>query len=165
MSNSKTITQPLNSPIELGVRALILLIECFPQKLSLQQLVALDYILVHSDDFSGGPKSIHPKLPRRSGEFLIKRKIIRNGCILFIKKGLINQVFTSDGIKYEASESSVNFLDSLTTEYISELRDRSHWVISYLGDQSENSLNKEILSKMDEWGSEFTMESVLWEGF
>ena len=41
---------PLNSPVETGVRVLMLLTSVFPEHLSLNQLVLLDHGLLHSAD-------------------------------------------------------------------------------------------------------------------
>lgn len=46
-------TQTFNSPIETGVRALILLAESYPDQLDLQRLLEFDYILVHTHDVDG----------------------------------------------------------------------------------------------------------------
>ena len=58
--------QTFNSPIETGVRALILLAESYPDQLDLQRILEFDYIMVHTGDVDG-PPSIHPALPLRSG--------------------------------------------------------------------------------------------------
>jgi len=68
-------TQTFNSPIATGVRALILLAESYPDQLDLQRLLEFDYILVHTKDVDG-PPSIHPALPLRSGELLVRRQLI-----------------------------------------------------------------------------------------
>lgn len=48
------MTLPLNSPLEMGVRALMLLDEALPSPLDLRRLVLLDHGLLHSADL-GGP--------------------------------------------------------------------------------------------------------------
>ena len=60
---------PLNSPLEVGIRVLMLLAEAFPAGLDLNDLVLLDHGLLHSADL-GGPESLHPPLPIRAGEFV-----------------------------------------------------------------------------------------------
>ena len=62
-----------NSPLECGLRAVVLLVECSPQELDIQRLVNYDYLLVHSGDING-PPSLHPDSPLRSGELLVKRR-------------------------------------------------------------------------------------------
>ena len=92
-------TQTFNSPIETGVRALILLAESYPDQLDLQRLLEFDYILVHTHDVDG-PPSIHPALPLRSGELLVRRQLIERGLILMISRGLISRHATPKGFMY-----------------------------------------------------------------
>ena len=70
-----TDIHPFNSAIECGLRSLIILEHAFPLEYDLQRLVFYDYLLVHSQD-AGGPNSIHPATPHRSGEVLVKRKML-----------------------------------------------------------------------------------------
>ncbi|MGB6750174.1 MAG: ABC-three component system middle component 2 [Xanthobacteraceae bacterium] len=58
---------PFNTPLETGIRLLILLGAAYPQSLSLDRLVMLDHVLVHTGDFDG-PASVHPASPYRVAE-------------------------------------------------------------------------------------------------
>lgn len=73
---------PFNSPVESGLRACVLLYSLFPIASSLQRLVVLDYMLIHSDDVPDGPPGLHPKTPYRSGELLVRRDTLHRGIIL-----------------------------------------------------------------------------------
>lgn len=55
------IFSPFNSPVESGLRALVLLYSLFPTSASLQRLVVFDYLLIHSDDVPDGPEGLHPR--------------------------------------------------------------------------------------------------------
>ncbi|MCC9743106.1 ABC-three component system middle component 2, partial [Streptomyces sp. MNU89] len=50
----------LNSPVEAGMRALILLSETFPRRLDVAQLVYLDHAMLRSGDLDQGPASLPP---------------------------------------------------------------------------------------------------------
>ena len=82
--------QTFNSPIETGVRALILLAESYPDQLDLQRILEFDYIMVHTGDVDG-PPSIHPALPLRSGELMVRRQFIERGLMLMISRGLVGR--------------------------------------------------------------------------
>ena len=58
MSNIKLI--PFNSPLEIGVRTLTILIVSYPKAHDLNRLVQYDYLTVHSLEDAGGPQSLHP---------------------------------------------------------------------------------------------------------
>jgi hypothetical protein len=57
------------------MRALILLAESYPEQLDLQRILEFDYLMVYTGDVDG-PPSIHPDLPLRSGELLVRRQLI-----------------------------------------------------------------------------------------
>ena len=47
MSDTTQTVQTFNSPIETGIRALILLAESYPVQLDLQRILEFDYLIVH----------------------------------------------------------------------------------------------------------------------
>lgn len=163
MDNSFRYIEPFNGPIEIGLRALVVLTRAFPRSFSIQQLIAFDYLLVHSDDVPEGPNSLHPKTPQRSGEMLVRRQTLQRGILLFSGRGLILQHYQPDGLRYSASEISGSFLDSLSSQYTTSLRSMAEWVVACFGDMQETELSHFMQSHLGEWGAEFTMESVLWQ--
>ncbi|WP_413524975.1 ABC-three component system middle component 2, partial [Photobacterium phosphoreum] len=72
-----TLDQDLifNSPLETGIRAICILTVNPSLNFDLQQLVALDYLVVHTGDFENGPKSLHPNVNARAGELIIRRQL------------------------------------------------------------------------------------------
>ena len=64
---------PLNSPLEVGIRTLVLLTETFPSRLDTAELVYLDHVMLHSGDLAGGPDSLHPDLPIGHGSCVLTR--------------------------------------------------------------------------------------------
>lgn len=154
---------PFNGPIEIGLRALSILNEAFPEAYSLQRLVVFDYLVVHSDDLPEGPTGLHPKTPHRSGELLVRRGVLDRGLRLYQSRGLIECRFDPSGMHFAATEYSAPFLDALTTGYILQLRERSRWLVTEYGILSEAQLQQLVRDNIGEWGTEFEMESVLWE--
>src|SRR4051812_21999878 len=92
-----------NSSTESGMRLLILLDAIAPARCDLQRMLWLDYALVHSADFSGGPPSLHPETPLRPGELLVKRELIRRGLHLMMARGLVSAECEQSGVLYRAS--------------------------------------------------------------
>src|SRR3954447_11838723 len=117
MAEATTTVQTFNSPIETGMRALILLAHSYPAQLDLQRVLEFDYILVHTGDVDG-PPSIHPALPLRSGELLVRRQLIERGLLLMISRGLVSRYATPSGFSYRAEDDAGPFLDVLTAEYL-----------------------------------------------
>lgn len=137
---SKTINiEPFNSPLETGVRSLTILFAAFPSSFDLQKLIEMDYLVVHSGD-AGGPKSLHAPLPLRVGELLVRRGLIENGLNLMISRGLIEKISTTEGFNYIAGENAAPFIQSLTTNYSLQLKERAQWVV----EQFQNASTQEI---------------------
>ncbi len=153
---------PFNGAVEIGLRALAVLTRAFPRAYSLQRLVVCDYLLIHSDDIPGGPIGLHPQTPHRSGELLVRRNALREGLMLYQSRGLIEERFEKAGVFFAATEGSASFLDSLTSEYVRGLRDRSIWLLGAFGEMPEPDLEAVVREHVGRWGTEFTMESVLW---
>lgn len=151
-----------NSPVEIGLRAACILSNIYPENYSMQQLIYFDYLTIHSDDIPDGPQGLHPKIPSRGGEILIRRESLAKGLSLYINKGLVSRNFTSEGIQYSATESTVPFLDSLQSSYCQLLRERAFWVISYFEKWSECELSRYMNEHVGKWGAEFEREAILW---
>ncbi len=158
----KRIVEPFNGPVEIGLRSLTILTNAFPNVYSLQRLVILDYLVVHSDDIPDGPSGLHPQTPHRGGELLVRRKSLQEGLLLFQSRGLIERRFENSGVYFGASEQSASFLDSLNSEYIVDLRSRASWLVERFGQLPDADLEQLARKNIGGWGAEFTMESVLW---
>ncbi|RPE02334.1 threonine transporter [Candidatus Pantoea deserta] len=143
-----------NSALEAGVRSLVILTANFPATLDLQRLVDSDYLVVHSGDVNG-PESIHPPVPLRQGELLIRRKIIESGLTLMLSRGLINRIVSSEGITYQASDYAKPFVDSLTTPYIHLLVERARWAVETFGNMDSKEFQNLISSFFDKWTTQF----------
>lgn len=148
--------QTFNSPVETGVRALILLAESYPAQMDLQRILEFDYILVHTGDVDG-PPSIHPALPLRSGELLVRRTLIERGLNLMMSRGLVRREATSEGFMYCAEDCAAPFLDSLTAEYLSELKDRAVWAIDRFSEMTDQAIRQMLSQVYDQWTREFQM--------
>jgi hypothetical protein len=143
-----------NSPIETGMRALILLAESYPARLDLQRIVEFDYILVHTGDVDG-PPSIHPALPLRSGELLVRRQLIERGLLLMISRDLVSRHATQQGFAYQAEDEAGPFLDSLTADYLGDLKDRATWVVDRFTGMSNGEIRAMLSGIYDQWSREF----------
>lgn len=154
-------TTVFNSPLEVGLRVLYILNELYPKGCDLQRLVYYDYILVHSSDVPNGPQSIHPSIPHRSSEILIKRVLVKKGLTLMNSKQLIKSIFDKTGILYSATELTNPFLDYNNSEYANNLKSVSKWLVNKFETYSDEKLSLFIKNNMDVWGGEFSKESLL----
>lgn len=148
--------QTFNSPIETGMRALILLAESYPEQLDLQRILEFDYIMVHTGDVDG-PPSIHPALPLRSGELLVRRQLIERGLMLMISRGLVSRHATANGFMYQAEDDAGPFLDALTAEYLEDLKNRAMWVVDRFSEMSDHDIRVMLSQTYDQWSREFQL--------
>jgi hypothetical protein len=146
--------QPLNSPIELGIRTLVILTAVFPLELDLGRLVLLDHCLLHSADM-GGPPSIHPALPARSGELGFKRTNIERGLQVMIRAGLVEAISDAQGIAYRASEEASPFLRLLSSNHVVSLTARAQWLSDRFAALTEQELRNQMSHSLGRWTQEF----------
>lgn len=132
--------QPLNSPLEIGLRSLIVLTAVFPRKLDLRQLSVLDHLLLRSGD-SGGPPSVLPPIPARSGELGFKRTVLERGLVVMVRARLLRLVPEPEGLLYQADEHAWPFLQLLDSAHATELRHVAEWIADEIGERSNAELS------------------------
>ena len=98
MSSFGSQTRPFNTPFESGLRLLFVLDQARGRSFDLQRLVSYDYLLVHSGDVEDGPVSLHPAVPFRGSELLVKRDLVRAGLDAMFARELLEKKFESTGI-------------------------------------------------------------------
>ncbi|MER8073765.1 ABC-three component system middle component 2 [Streptomyces sp. NPDC094034] len=127
---------PLNSPLEIGVRALVLLSESHPQPLDLAQLAVLDHAVLHSGDLDG-PPSLHPSLPGHTGELGMKRTVLEQAVLVLIRAGLAGVEADETGLVYRATERGPAFIDILESPYVGRLRERAEWAVHHWAPETD----------------------------
>jgi hypothetical protein len=143
-----------NSPLEAGVRAVVILAAAYPRSFDLQRLVAFDHLLVHTGDL-GGPVSLHPPVPLRSAELLVRRKLIERALLLMMTRDLVSRGVGQEGIRYTAGENAVPFLAAIQSEYVKELQERAHWLVEQLGGMPDSEFRALMRRLFDHWVEEF----------
>jgi hypothetical protein len=152
--NAEKLTSTFNSPLESGIRSLGLLTRAYPEKFDLQRLVIFDHFVVHTGDI-GGPISLHPNLPLRTAEILVRRDLVERGLKLMMSRNLIEQIIEESGIYYQAGELSETFLNSLTAPYLQALLARSEWVVDNYSKKNDDELRNTVAKYFGEWIEEF----------
>jgi hypothetical protein len=147
-----------NGPIEAGVRTVVILEAAFPRHYDLSRLTWLDHLVVHTHDL-GGPKSLHPDIPQRTGELLVRRRLVEDGVNMMRRLHLVTAVAAQTGIEYQSSEDATAFVDSLRTTYGRALRERACWLAEHLQSMTDAELATLIERKIGLWAVEFQGES------
>ncbi|WP_424363095.1 ABC-three component system middle component 2 [Methylocystis parvus] len=151
---SEPYPSPFNSALETGIRTLTVLVAAYPNAHDLSRLVQYDYLVVHSAD-ANGPPSLHPPLPLRSGELLVRRGLVESGLQLLMSRSLTGRVLSSEGVLYRAEELAGAFLDNLTAPYLRELRARAEWVTHTFDVLEPGELDVVIKGLFAAWTTEF----------
>lgn len=147
-----------NSALETGVRAVIILDAAYPRAFDLAHLTWCDHLVVHTSDIDG-PESLHPDIPQRTGELLVRRRIVEDGVKLMRRLHMIEAEVGDHGIAYRASEDASAFVEALRSEYSNELKQRAVWLASFLKKQSDSGLANLISERIGRWTVEFQGEA------
>lgn len=151
--------QTLNSPLELGIRTLVVLAASFPQDLDLDRLVLLDYCLLHSADL-GGPDSVLPSVSTRSGELGIKRSVLEHGLQLMVRAGMVDVVSSAEGFTYRASEAAAPFLRLVNSPLLERLTQVAEWAVTNFGALAAEDIRERIRVIANQWSEQWTEDSL-----
>jgi hypothetical protein len=143
-----------NSPLEAGIRAVAILAAAYPRSFDLQRLIAFDHLLVHTGDI-GGPASLHPPVPLRSAELLVRRKLIERAMLLMMTRDLVSREVGLGGIRYTAGENAVPFLAAVQSDYVKALQERAYWLVDQLGEMPDSEFRALMRRLFDHWIEEF----------
>ena len=148
------MNEVFNTPFELGVRMVYLLMALYPRKVDLQRLIYFDYAAIYSSDL-GGPDSLHTPVPLRGGEYASRRAVIEEGLYLMASRSLVNVDAGSSGISYSLGENGPALVGLIGGEYPRALYQRCQWVAKTLGDKDDKSLENMFGTRSVLWGAEF----------
>ena len=143
-----------NSPLETGIRSLVILVAAHPAAFDLERLVEMDYLVVHSGD-AGGPESLHAALPMRAGELLVRRGLIEKGLMLMASRNLVQQIPAEDGFVYVAGDTAAPFISSLTSAYSQKLKERAQWAAVRFSDITTHQIRQITNQLFENWSSQF----------
>ena len=150
--------QPLyNSELETGTRAMVILEAAYPRALDLSQLTWFDHLVVHTEDI-GGPPSLHPALPGRTGELLVRRRLVEDSLTFMRRLHLVETVADEKGIAYRAGDDVPALIGLLRTRYAIALKECAQWLVSELGDLDQAELTSRIADRVGRWAVEFQGE-------
>jgi hypothetical protein len=141
------VNTTFNGPIELGTRTSLIL-TCMEQKLSLDNLILLDYALLYSEDFCG-PENLHPALPNHIAEIGHRREFLPPAIAFFSKRGLIDIHHEASGHYYSANSQTLNFVSCLNSNYYKKIWIRLNWLQDNLANIIDKTFPKYKVSAND----------------
>lgn len=161
MTNPLAIT--FNGPLEAGIRTVFILGSAYPVGFDMQRLVAYDYLIVRTS-IVGGPPDLHPPAPIQSPATEVRRKTVQAAVNLMMTRDLVEQSADETGIVYRAGETAAVFIQSLTTPYIRDLKERADWLTAHFSEEKDEDFDAMMRSLFDSWVVEFQEVSTRIEG-
>lgn len=158
-SEKNKMLKIFNSPVEIGIRALIILDKFSPRSLDFQRILYFDYLILNSGDYPKGPPSLHPKLPNRSSAVGIRRKDLTDGLDLLVSRDLVVRDFSAkEGVLFRSTDVAKVFLKYFSTQYHLDLSVRAQWIYESFAALPMNSLISTVETESGEWGVEFSKD-------
>lgn len=155
MDLSLPVAQPqlFNTPLEAGVRALLILDAFAPQAFDLASMSLLDYYIVHTGD-AGGPPSLHPEISARAGEYFVRRHLVEEGLLLMARASLVEQVFTGSGIAFRAHETATAMIDLFGSAYNRHLAEAAQWLAREATLRGVDAFIEDLRDGLERWSHE-----------
>jgi hypothetical protein len=144
-----------NSRLEAGIRAVVILESLRPETADLSEMVLFDYIVVHTYDL-GGPASLHADLPERTGELLVRRRLVDAGLQLMRRCHLVEQDSSEDGLVWRASEDAASYVELLETDYSTHLRRCAAWLGEQVRDRTKVGFQIFARAELGVWSEAFS---------
>lgn len=148
-----------NTPLEAGVRALLILDAFAPSAFDLSTMSLLDYYIVHTGD-AGGPPSLHPEITARGGEYFVRRHLIEEGLLLMARASLVEQVVTGSGIAFRAHETATAMIDLFGTSYNSRLAEAAKWLALQAETKGTDAFVADLKEGLERWSHEIVGRAV-----
>lgn len=151
-----------NSTLETGIRALVVLEAFHPRRCDLLEMTWLDHLVVHTGDLGGEdvPPSLHPDLPNRAGELLVRRQLVEESLRLMQKVHLVEVFETEDGIAFGASDDAPTYLDLLQAPYSVALKQRARWMAERFAGMATGEMRVLIEGRIGRWTADFHLEDM-----
>lgn len=154
---------PFNSTLETGIRALVLLDAFHPRRCDLLEVTWLDHLVVHTGDLDGqgAPQSLHPDLPNRAGELLVRRQLVEKSLRLMQQVHLVEVFETEEGISFGASDDAPSYLDLLQAPYSVALKERARWMAGRFAGLKTNEIRSLVESRIGRWTADFRVQDTI----
>lgn len=144
-----------NSPLEAGIRAVVVLEKLRPEAVDLAEMVLLDHVVVHTADL-GGPPSLHPDLSDRKGELLVRRRLVEKSLDLMRRCHLVDLEITDEGVVYRASDEAAGYIELLETRYSERLKVCADWIAFQFKSTGKIQFKSFVRAQIGDWTDAFS---------
>jgi hypothetical protein len=155
---SKKFGELFNSQLEAGIRAVVVLENLRPETVDLSEMVLFDHLVVHSGDV-GGPVSLHADVPGRTGELLVRRRLVEAGLDLMRRCHLVEKTTDENGLVWRASDDAASYVDLLETRYSIHLKTCAGWLAGEVRQRTKDGFKAYARERLGDWGESFGTRS------
>lgn len=153
---------PFNSTLETGIRALVVLEAFHPRRFDLLEMTWLDHLVVHTGDLDDpdAPSSLHPALPNRAAELVVRRPLVEKSLRLMQQLHLVDVFETEYGITFGASDEAPIYLDLLQAPYSVALKERAQWMAERFANKPAVEMREQMEKRIGRWTADFRVEGA-----
>lgn len=109
--------QLINSSYEFSYRLIFILNKLNGNKLSINELTLLDYFVTYTSDFNQDYLSLHPLIPNRENELMVRRLKIREATEILLNYNLISINYEENGMFYSNNFNTIYFENYFESNY------------------------------------------------
>lgn len=162
LEDSALEKHPFNSTLETGIRALVVLEAFYPRHCDLMEMTWFDHLVVHTSDIGEQdvPTSLHPDLPNRTGELLVRRQLVERSLRMMQQMHLVEVFETDAGIEFCASEEAPSYVGLLQTPYSRALKHRARWMADRFAQHESAEIRGLIEDRIGRWTAEFRADDT-----
>ena len=147
------MTALLNGPLELALRIMIVTDGQSERAWTVDELLVLDHMAVHSADFDG-PPSLHPPFPLRSADVGARRTAVRQAVELLVHRNLFEIELGDAGISFRPGDEVHSITALLESSYADELRVRATWIDSLEDGVSDGPISLRLQAIVESWSED-----------
>ncbi|CUP73500.1 ABC-three component system middle component 2 [Clostridium baratii] len=138
----------LNSPLEVALRALIILSTNTNKFYSIEKLAYLDQIITHMKDYGLMEQNLHNKSIFLESELITKQILLKRGLLYLVSKDLVQVIIKDSKIYYKSNKFSDLFLNTFTSIYYDDYKLFANIVIKKFGKTHTNLLKNVVLENI-----------------
>lgn len=136
-----------NTPFETGLRLLLVLYTANSSGMSIDRLVALDFMTLYGKDFNISKVNLNGINGFNFSELPARREICIQGMKEFALDGLVDVTYTKNGFKYKINKTGMQYVETLNSDYAKQYVSTLQNVLDAFGKKSDAALVREINNK------------------
>ena len=85
----------------------------------------------------------------------MRRRLVDQGLLLMMSRGLVSRLPSQNGFSYLATESAAPFISSLTSDYFRQLVVCAKWAVKRFENVATEEVRRITHSLFEEWSTQF----------